>query len=269
MIIVLIIAELVIIGIVLGGARDQDLSVTRLSTVHAFYAADAGMNMALREIATATDDDGDGEIGSISDDGNDANDLDIGPAQVRVSVDRTALATTLTSTARCGEAMRDQRLVIEPEYMGAPGMFADYYSSASVVNTILDIDWDAMPSHSSLAASLNLPRVEDFIAGWPGGPASNWGMRTYGWITIPQSGTWTFYTNSDDGSKLWIDDVLVVDNDGVHAMQTRSGTVNLTAGLHTIEVKWIERYIHQGLIVSWSGPGVPSQTVIPAGAYTH
>src|SRR5690606_1787054 len=36
----------------------------------------------------------------------------------------------------------------------------------------------------------------------------------YIWITNP--GEYTFYTNSDDGSKLWINDQQVVDNDGRH-----------------------------------------------------
>ena len=43
MIIVLLILNLVIVGMVLGACRDQDISVRRLETVQAFYAAEAGM----------------------------------------------------------------------------------------------------------------------------------------------------------------------------------------------------------------------------------
>lgn len=37
-----------------------------------------------------------------------------------------------------------------------------------------------------------------------------------GFLPIPSTDRWTFGTISDDGSKLWIGDRLVVDNDGLH-----------------------------------------------------
>ena len=35
----------------------------------------------------------------------------------------------------------------------------------------------------------------------------NWGARFSGLINIPESGNWTFYLNSDDGSELWVNDI--------------------------------------------------------------
>ena len=90
-------------------------------------------------------------------------------------------------------------------------------------------------------------------------------FRFNAWVDVPATGDWTFYTSSDDGSQLFIDQVLVVDNDGLHANQERSGTVTgLTAGIHEIEVSFFERTGQQILDVSWQGPGVP-KTQIPAG----
>ena len=50
-----------------------------------------------------------------------------------------------------------------------------------------------------------------------GSPASNIGSDTYsvrweGNIEVPRSGGYTFYTNSDDGIRLWVNDKLMVDN---------------------------------------------------------
>ena len=94
MIVLLLVVDLIALGMVLGGARDQDLTVRRLETVQAFYAAEAGMNMAVREIMLDADEDGDGTTGSISDDDDDANDPGFGAARVRVTKAPDAGGTT-------------------------------------------------------------------------------------------------------------------------------------------------------------------------------
>ena len=84
-IVFLLVVGVIIVGMVLGGARDQDLTVRRLETVQAFYAAEAGMNMAIRELMVAVDEDADGAIGTISDDSNDGTDPTIGTGRVVVT----------------------------------------------------------------------------------------------------------------------------------------------------------------------------------------
>jgi Tfp pilus assembly protein PilX len=106
-VIVLVVLQLVVVGVVLGGARDQGIAVSRLDSVRAFYAAEGGMNMALREIMLATDADADGTVGTISDDGNPANDPAFGDAQVSVSMSVPGGTTVLTSRGRSGEAVRE------------------------------------------------------------------------------------------------------------------------------------------------------------------
>ncbi len=62
-----------------------------------------------------------------------------------------------------------------------------------------------------------------------------------GYITIDQAGTYTFYTESDDGSKLYLNGEEVVDNDGLHAAEEKSGKVYLSEGQHRIQVSFFER----------------------------
>ena len=50
------------------------------------------------------------------------------------------------------------------------------------------------------------------------------GVRFSAYITITKAGQYKFYTTSDDGSRLYIDDNLVVNNDGLHGMQQGSGS---------------------------------------------
>lgn len=73
-ILVLIIAQLTVTISVLGVAREQDTMLDRVDGVRAFYAADAAMNMSIRELINSADEDGDGSIGGISDNSNAAND---------------------------------------------------------------------------------------------------------------------------------------------------------------------------------------------------
>ena len=49
-----------------------------------------------------------------------------------------------------------------------------------------------------------------------------------------------FATKSDDGSWLWIDDRLVIDNGGVHGPQNVTAEVFLERGVHTFRVRYIE-----------------------------
>lgn len=89
-----------------------------------------------------------------------------------------------------------------------------------------------------------------------------------GFVEVPTTGTYTFYTTSDDGSRLWIGDQLIVDNDGAHGPVEKSGTIDLEAGLHAITVQFFERGGGEVLTVKYAGPGISKQT-IPATAYSH
>jgi hypothetical protein len=84
-----------------------------------------------------------------------------------------------------------------------------------------------------------------------------------GYLDIQKEGKYTFYTTSDDGSKLWINDFPIVDNDGTHGMIEASGDVLLRKGKYKIDVKYFESTIGQGLEVSYQGPGI-GKTEIPA-----
>ncbi|UYZ63631.1 PA14 domain-containing protein [Hymenobacter weizhouensis] len=94
---------------------------------------------------------------------------------------------------------------------------------------------------------------------------TNYALRFTGYVTVPQDGTYTFYTDSDDGSKLYIGSQLVVSNDGAHGPQELSGSIGLQAGTHALTVTYFQAGGGQTLSVSYQGPGVSKQT-IPASA---
>lgn len=70
---------------------------------------------------------------------------------------------------------------------------------------------------------------------------NDFAIRATGTITIPETDTWTFGTNSDDGVRLRINGELVIDDDTLHAPQDRIGQIELQAGLHQVELTFFER----------------------------
>lgn len=97
---------------------------------------------------------------------------------------------------------------------------------------------------------------------------SNFGLRFRGMIAIPASGDYEFWLNSDDGSQLWIDGKVVVDNDNTHAPQTKQGKVRLEAGRHPFEFLFFQGGGGYELTVQWEGPG-QKRGPIPSSVFTH
>ncbi len=89
------------------------------------------------------------------------------------------------------------------------------------------------------------------------------GLRYRGIITLPESGSWTFSTRSDDGSWLWIDGDLVVRNGGLHGPSTQEGTVVLDEGPHAFQVAMYEHEGGELLEVRCQGPSGEPREIPP------
>ncbi|SFF26733.1 PA14 domain-containing protein [Spirosoma endophyticum] len=140
-------------------------------------------------------------------------------------------------------------------------------------NAVAGLDYGYYESYwTSLPDFTTLTPVKTGVSSTPTIAVRNrddsFGLRFIGYVSVPTDGTYTFYTNSDDGSKLLIGTTEVVNNDGGHATQERSGTIGLKAGLHALTVLYFEGGGDQTLSVSYSGPGLSKQ-VIPASALWH
>ena len=86
-------------------------------------------------------------------------------------------------------------------------------------------------------------------------------LRFFGFVHVPTNGIYTFYSDSDDGSKIFIHDKLVVDNDYTHGMTEVSGQIALKKGKHPIKVLFFQGEGGKGLEVSFSGPETPKMIV--------
>lgn len=90
---------------------------------------------------------------------------------------------------------------------------------------------------------------------------SNVAISFDGFIKIETAGNYTFFTKSDDGSKLFIDGKEVVNNDGDHGITEKSGNVTLTQGMHSIRIEYFNGGGGSWLGTFYQGPGIQKQPI--------
>jgi hypothetical protein len=127
-------------------------------------------------------------------------------------------------------------------------------------------NWSHIPSFEELQPSktwvdqeftLNRNAILPMIEGQSG----NFAVTMTGFIDINAAGSYTFYTQSDDGSQLFIDDAKVVDNNDSHGVIERSGKVDLKAGRHAIKLKYFNEAGGFWLNVLYKGPRLVKQPI--------
>ncbi len=114
------------------------------------------------------------------------------------------------------------------------------------------------------------------VSGGPGGASfsalgftneNNFTLDFQGFIYVPETRAYTFRTGSDDGSGLFLDGQLVVNNDYYQGETFRSGSVMLTEGWHTIRIGFYEGGGDASLRVDWSL--VPGEQTRMANTYLY
>ena len=98
----------------------------------------------------------------------------------------------------------------------------------------------------------------------------NYAIRWQGYITIPASGVYTFETNSDDGSLLYLagSTTPLVNNDGLHADQLRSASLFLAAGSYPLTASFFQLGGGQTMELYWSSNTGISRQRIPDAAFS-
>jgi hypothetical protein len=138
---------------------------------------------------------------------------------------------------------------------GAAGVWYEYYPEPPWIfgNDIQNAPFDTTtPAKTGVVNNFDIGIREQ---------NDRFGFLFTGMIDLPEDGDYTFYTSSDDGSFLDIDDVRVVQNYGWHGMQWREGTIALTAGKHKIAVAMFEDGGGEGLETEYAGPGIDRQPI--------
>jgi len=123
--------------------------------------------------------------------------------------------------------------------------------------------WDKLPDFGALRlvrtgvadgkfALTTLPRANDF------------GLVLDGFIEVPVTGHYVLVLNSDDGSKLSLDEHPLIDNDGMHgAWSPKDFMVPLERGFHSIRIEYFQRGGGAQLMLHYIAPGGTETVPIP------
>lgn len=155
MIVVLVILQLVIVGAVLTGARDQDMTVQRVSSARAFYAAESGVNMALMELMTGNDADGDGTIGAVSNNNNTSDDPAISGGQVYAACTTSSGNYYVTAIGRSASSRHQITYTFVPDgNSGFPrrAVFCSWPNAIPQTRTWSGTAWSAAADTTTLTA---------------------------------------------------------------------------------------------------------------------
>ncbi|MGW4109711.1 family 16 glycoside hydrolase [Actinosynnema sp. NPDC004786] len=116
------------------------------------------------------------------------------------------------------------------------------------------------PNVDKLMPTIDWTTTEQF------GFADRFVVQVTGNLNVTQAGAYTFRVLSDDGSRLSVDGTVVVDHDGLHGPDPKDGTVNLSAGYHSLLIDHFERDGGQQLTLQWKPPGASGFSVVPNSA---
>jgi alpha-L-fucosidase len=172
---------------------------------------------------------------------------------------------TTTLNARCFRDGRPisgtvTRVFTKVEPMKAVSLHPDGASDPARVGLYYQYfegTWDSLPDFSTLKPVKD-GIVPDFVF-TPRNQDERFSFVYSGFVLVPETSVYTFYTGSDDGSRLWIDDQPVVNNDGLHGLKEQQGNIALEKGYHRIRVAFFEQTGSDNLVVYVKSQAKPKQ----------
>ena len=144
---------------------------------------------------------------------------------------------------------------------GGNGLVARYFNVSPSSTNFTSLTTVQGHLGSQTLAQANTATTLNFGSSGSGFPApynsnaNNMESIYSGRIAIGTAGTYTFNTSSDDGSVLFVDGTLVVDNNFFQGFSTRTGTISLSTGVHDLVVAFYQGTGGYGLNAQISGVG--------------
>jgi hypothetical protein len=130
--------------------------------------------------------------------------------------------------------------LVRPSLHAGDGLAADYFTNS---------EWQGPPAFSVVDAQ---PSTAAMAQRWHGAPPERFSVQWTGFLAIGRPAWFTFTTTSDDGSELFVDNRLVVDNSGSRGVVTRSDRIHLEGGSHLVVLRYARYGGAYALEWSWS-----------------
>ncbi|RLD62845.1 MAG: hypothetical protein DRI95_12485 [Bacteroidetes bacterium] len=114
--------------------------------------------------------------------------------------------------------------------------------------------WAMLPDFIKLTP-IKVGLVQNFTLEGLENRGSDFGLIMHGYLDIKNKGDYTFFASTNDGSKLFIDNREVINNDGAHASVEKFGKLYCEKGIHLIELRYFQAGGGKEIKISWKGPG--------------
>lgn len=166
---------------------------------------------------------------------------------IKVKESMTIKAVSVNSKGISSEIVEENYSIVSKEN----GVLYSYYEGS----------WEKIPDFSKLTP-VQTGRVNKLdLKAYAGKKADNYGLKIDGYVKIENDGEYTFFTLSDDGSKLYMNGRLVVDNDGHHGAVEKSGKISLKKGKQKFELLYMQGGGDEVLKLLFEGPGLIKKEV--------
>lgn len=160
----------------------------------------------------------------------------------------------LVRRVRVDRALAITWVVLTVGRIGLPstGLHAQYFGTNNWSGPVLRDRIDREVSTAQLRRSWDYTPPDVFSARWRGH------------LSVTEPATYAFALDSDDGSALYVDRHLVVDNRGEHGARSRRATIQLTRGSHTVVVEYSQAGGPYSLEWQWAIDSASTLTSVPA-----
>jgi len=127
----------------------------------------------------------------------------------------------------------------------SPGLRVRYFKLEDAPSGLSSFDWDGEPQAELIIPNISL--LDEDLAG----VGDNFGLLVEGYVKIPKDNNYVFRLISDDGSALYLNDELIIDNGGFHGAEAKDAEMALKEGYHKLAVRFFQGSGGKSLQLQW------------------
>lgn len=146
--------------------------------------------------------------------------------------------------------------VITDDGLGA-GLRVGIFPVPDGISRLSQVKWEESPQFDGVAPTI------DFVESEWGKLTDLFAARFTGFLKIPQTSNYLFRLRSDDGSRLLLNDQVIIDHDGLHGPDPKDGEIALAAGNHKLVVEYFENGGGNVLSLEWRSFFNPEWQIVP------
>ena len=175
-------------------------------------------------------------------------------------------APSPVSNISFGNDIRRGLGIFDTGAMPGHGLIGEVFVLGGPISRMPNFD-RLLPADTFITANLNVS-TRDYLIGFPmpdmPSVFENFAIRFRAELKIDTPGIYTFELSSDDGSQLYINGKLVIDNDGIHATVSKEGSIKLDIGIHPVEIHYFQGPRYR-IALQWfyQPPNSPRKIVVP------